>query len=77
MSSCHPIVFSIQAELSLILDQVGDHLPTNTVVYQQLVGKLMYLACGIKPDIAFIIKQLSRHNSDLQAGYIYIAKQTL
>ena len=41
MSSCHPTVLSIKARLSLTLDQVGDHLPTDMVVYQQLVRKLI------------------------------------
>lgn len=77
MSSCHPIIFSMKAGSSLILDQAGDHLPTNMVVYQRLVKKLMYLACGARPDIAFVVGQLSRHNCNPQAGHICIAEQTL
>ena len=73
MSLCHPTVFLIKAESSLILDQVGDPRPINMGVYQQLLGKLMYLAYRIRPDIAFVIGQLSKHNSNPQAGHICIA----
>ena len=37
----------------------------------------MYLTCGIRSDISFIIKQLSRYNSDLQIINIYTAKSIL
>lgn len=35
----------------------------------------MYLSCGTHPDIAFVVEQLSRHNSDLQVGHLRITKQ--
>ena len=47
------------------------------IVYQQLVGKLIYLACETRPNIAFVIKQLSRYNSDPQVSHICIIEQTL
>lgn len=77
MSSCHPTVLPMKAGSSLILDQAGDHFQTDLIVYQRLVGKLMYLACGTRPDIAFVVGQLSRHNSDPRSGHIRIAKQVL
>ena len=66
----------MKADLSLTLDEAGYHLPTNLITYQRLIEKLMYLACEIRPDIAFIVRQLSRHNSDSEIGYIHITKQT-
>lgn len=77
MSSCHPTVLPMKAGSSLTLDQAGDHIQTDLVAYQRLVGKLMYLACGTRPDIAFVVGQLSGHNSDPRAGHTRIAKQTL
>ena len=65
MSLCNLTILTMKVGLSLILNQVENHLQTNIIVYQQLVGKLIYLACGIRSDIAFVVGQLSRYNSDL------------
>ena len=62
MSSYHSIVFSMKADLSLLLDQADDHIPADLITYQQPVGKLIYLTCKTRLDIAFIVGQLSCHN---------------
>ena len=75
MTSCHPTVFLVKAGSTLFLDQAGDHQQANSIEYQRLIGKLMYLSCRIRPDIAFVMGQLSRHNSDPRIGHLRIAKQ--
>lgn len=77
MSLCHPTVFPMKAGSTLFLDQAGDHIQADLTIYQQLIGKLMYLACRTRPDIAFIDGQLSRHNSDPRVRHLRIAKQVL
>ena len=77
MNSCHPIVLLIKVGLLLILDQVENLIEANMTIYQRLIGKLMYLGCQTQPDIAFVIEQLSCHDSDLWADYLHIAKQVL
>lgn len=37
----------------------------------------MYLSCGTHPDIAFVVGQLSCHNSNPQIRYLCIVKQVL
>lgn len=37
----------------------------------------MYLSCETRPDIAFVVGQLSRHNSDPRIEHLRIAKQVL
>lgn len=76
MSLCHPTVFPMKVGSSLILDQVGDYLITDMIVYQHLIRNLIYLAYGTRPDIVFVVEQLTYHNSDPRAGYICITKQT-
>ena len=63
--------------LSFTLDQATNHFSTDLIAYQCLIGKLMYLACGIRLDIAFVVRQLNYHKSDPQISYICIAKQIL
>lgn len=56
IGSCHLKIFLVKAGLTLIFDQVDDHISVNLIVYQQLVSKLMYLAYGIRPEIAFVVR---------------------
>ena len=77
MTSCHPTVLPVKAGSTLLLDQAGDYQQANLNAYQRLIGKLMYLSCGTRPDIAFVVGQLSCYNSDRQIGHLRIAKQVL
>lgn len=45
--------------------------------YQQLIQKLIYLLYKTRPNIAFIVGQLSKHNSDPKTGHIKIAKKVV
>ena len=77
MTSCHPTVLPVKTGSTLLLDQAGDHQQADLTAYQRLIGKLIYLSCGTRPDIAFVVGQLSRHNSDPRTGHLRIAKQVL
>ena len=37
----------------------------------------MYLSCGKRPDIAFVVGQLSRHNADPKKGHLWAAKRVV
>lgn len=49
----------------------------NLQTYQCLIKKLIYLVCGTRPDIAFVVEQLSRHNANLRKNHYYIAKKVV
>ncbi len=52
--------------------------PSNFAVFaRRLIGKLMYLACGTRPNVAFAVGQLSKHNSDPQRGHLRAAKRVI
>ncbi len=42
----------------------NDYKDIEIKQYQHLIGKLIYLACGTRPDIAFIVGLLSRYNTN-------------
>lgn len=46
-------------------------------LYQQLIGKLIYLSCGTRPDIVFAIRQLNKHNLDPKIGHITALKKVV
>lgn len=44
MTSYHSTVLPIKAAFTIMIDQVGDDAIVDLISYQQLVGKLIYLA---------------------------------
>lgn len=46
-------------------------------VYQWLIGKLMYLSCGTRPDIFFIVGQLRKRNTNPRMEHLKVAKQVV
>lgn len=67
----------MKSDSSLTFNQARDLALIDIIVYQHLIGKLIYLPYEIRSDIAFMVGQLSYYNSDPQTGHIYITKQTL
>lgn len=55
----------------------GDYEETNIKAYQRLIDKLMYLSYGTRPDITFIVRQLSKQNSNPRIGHFKAAKKVL
>ncbi len=45
--------------------------------YQYLISKLMYLAYSTRPNIAFIVSQLSKYNADPRKGHLWVAKRVV
>lgn len=65
MTLYHLTILLVKADFTLILDQTSGYQEANITIYQQLIGKLIYLSYGTCPNIAFIVSQLSYHNSNL------------
>ena len=55
-------------------DQGEAHL---TWRYQSMVGSLMYLALGTRPDLAFAVAALSRYNSNPRPAHLTTAQRVL
>lgn len=49
----------------------------NIKAYQHIIKKLIYLLCGTRPNIAFVVSQLSRHNANPRIGYFKNTKQII
>lgn len=54
-----------------------DYEKADLCIYQRLIEKLMYLVCGTRPDIAFVVGQLSKHNADPRKGHLQAAKRVV
>lgn len=77
LSDYNANVVPIKAGSAIDMSDVDAYEQENLHTYQRLIGKLMYLACGTRPDIAFAVGQLSKHNSDPQRGHLRAAKRVV
>jgi hypothetical protein len=74
---CNSAKLPMKAGSFIALDGEGYTDEVDIGKYQSLVGKLMYLACGTRPDIQFVVGRLSQHNTDPRQGHMIAAHQVL
>jgi hypothetical protein len=59
------------------LDEAGEAIPTNISWYQSVVGSLMYLCIGTRPDLAFAVGTLAKFMSAPSEHHAIAAKRVL
>lgn len=64
LTNCNANVISIKMGLSIKMLDLKDYKEANLYTYQRPIEKLMYLSYSTRPDISFVVEQLSRHNTD-------------
>lgn len=77
LSDCKSVNIPMKAGSTIDMAEPDDYEEADLKSYQRLIGKLMYLSCATRPDIAFVITQLSRHHADPRAGYMHAAKRVV
>lgn len=68
--NCNSNVISMKAGSAIKMIKHDNYKDTKIKPYQHLIGKLMYLACDKRPDIAFIVDLLSRHNTNPRKSHL-------
>lgn len=68
-------VISMKAGSFIKIIDLEDYKEVDLYIYQWLIGKLIHLVYDISPDIAFVIRQLSKYNADLRKGHLQVAKK--
>ena len=61
----------------ITLKDDGNSDSTEITAYQHMIGKLLYIACGTCPDIAFAVGCLSQQCSDPQISHIRAIRRVL
>ena len=74
---CNPVSIPMNPGSYIALEGNGDDVQTETIAYQRLIGKLLYIACGTRPDIAFAVGCLSQQCSDPRVGHDRAARKVL
>ena len=77
LTKCNTNVIPMKAGSSIKMSESDDYDKTDIHTYQQLIGKLIYLACGTRPNIVFAIGQLSKHNADLRKKDLQATKRVV
>lgn len=57
------------------MTDLENYKKTDFCTYQRFVKKLIYFSYDIRPDIAFVVEQLSRHNANPRKGYFQAVKK--
>jgi hypothetical protein len=76
MQDCKPVSTPIDPNHRLKAIEV-DEQGTDTTAYQQIIGSLMYLVIGTRPDLAYTITDLSQFNSSPSIMHLTAAKRVL
>ena len=74
MQNCSPVEVPMKLKLFITLNEAGDSDEVNLKNLQQIVEKLMYIACSTQFNIAFAVECLSQNIMDSQARHIKAAK---
>lgn len=77
LTNCNSPTILMKAGSFIEIDEPDSYEKADLGVYQRLIGKLMYLTCGIRPDIAFAVGRLSKHNADPRKGHLRAAKRVV
>lgn len=80
MENCNPVSTPIDINQKLSLnstDEKDNQFITGTVPYQELVGCLLYLVQGTRPDIAFAVNSVSRFNNNHRKSHWMAVKRIL
>lgn len=77
MRDCSPVEVPMKPGSFITLDEPEDTDEAELKDLQRIVGKLMYIACGTRPDIAFAVGCLSQNVSDPRLGHIKAAKRVM
>lgn len=77
MSDCNSVNIPMKAGNFIDIPEADNYEEADLKTYQRLVGKLMYLLCETRPDIAFVVGQLSRRNADPRVSYFKAAKRVV
>ena len=77
LNDCNVATILMKAGSTIKMNEPNDYDEVDFVTYQRLIGKLIYLACGTRPNIAFAVGRLGKHNTDLRKGHLRAVKQVV
>ena len=77
MTYCNFVNISIKAGCFIDMQEPKNYKEAKIKLYQRLISKLIYLSCGIRPDISSFVGQLRKHNANPQIGHMKVTKKVV
>lgn len=77
LTKCNANIIPIKAGSAIEVLNPDNYDKINLHRYQRLIEKLMYLAHGTRPDITFIVGQLSKHSANPRKGHLRVIKRVI
>lgn len=77
LTNCNATDIPLKIGVATDMLNTNDYEKTKFHKYQWLIGKLIYLVYKTKPDIAFAIGQLSKHNANSRKNHLNIVKRVV
>lgn len=77
LTNCNAPIILMKAGSFIKINEPDDYDKADLGDYQRLIGKLMYLAYKTRPNIAFIVGRLSKHNADPRKSHLRAAKRVV
>lgn len=77
MTNCNPVSTPLEPGTRLSCDDDGQRSAALKAEYRRLIGSLMYLAVGTRPDLALTLSKLSRVLANPTATHMRVAKRVL
>ena len=74
MRNCSTVKISMKSELYVTLNKSNNTMKVSTADLQQIVEKLMYIACETQLNIVFMIECLSQNLINIRIEHIKAAK---
>lgn len=56
MQDCNPVNTPMKTGNFIEMQGENDYEKVDFKVYQRLIGKPIYLSCGTRPDISFVVE---------------------
>lgn len=70
-------IIPIKTSLSLKIFKSDNYEKIEFHLYLYLIDKWIYFTCGIGPDIAFVVGQFSKYNSNPRKSHLQVAKRVV
>ncbi len=77
LRNCNSNIIPMKAGSAIEMIEHDDYEDTKIKPYQHLIGNIIYLACGKRLDIAFIVGFLNRHNANPKKSHLRVAKRVV